>query len=369
MGGLVDEEGKLFGVVNVVDALVLLLILAILVGSVGLVIGIDDTEPAQTAETETAFVTLDLGTQPDYIVATLDEGDTYTPGNGSSMTVTDLYRAPQDSQTRVVARARLEGTTSNGSLEYANAPARLGRSLEVKTDTYNITGRITDVGDGSSLNENTTTVVVQDTLSAADADAIAPGDEITVAGRTTATIDEVAIYPTNDTNRRRVLVEATLATHTQRNVRRFGGTALRRGEQVTLPGPGYTFDGRIERVDGGLESDSLVNRTVTLELTKVQPQIASTIRAGQTERDGGRTTATVTGVSTEPTQVVSTAQNGSVVVSDHPVLRDVTLTTELRVRETSAGIEFRGERIQHGSTVVLDLDTATIRTTVISIEQ
>lgn len=367
--GILDDEGKLFGAVNVVDALVLLLVLAVLVAGAGLVLGGDDTAPAPTPETETTFVTLDIGTQPDYIVTALNEGDTYTPGNASNLTITDIYLAPQGDQTRVVARARLEGTTASGTLEYANAPPRLGRTLDISTDAYNVSGRISDVGGDSSLNTSTTTVVLRDTVPAADANAVTAGDEITVAGRTAATIEEVAVYPTGNPENRRILVETNLSAHTQQNVRRFGGTTLRAGQQLTLPGPGYTLDGRIKRVDGGLDSDSLTNRTVTLELTRAQPEIAAAIQPGQTERAGGRTTAYVTAVATEPTPIIATAQNGSVVVSDHPRLRDVTLTTELRVSETVDGIEFRGQRLQYGSTVVLDLGPVTVQTTVAAIGQ
>lgn len=367
--GLIDDEGNLLGVVNVVDALVLLFVLAVLVAGVGLVLGGGDSDPAPTTETGTTFVTLDLGTQPDYIVAALNEGDAYSPVNGSNLTITDTYLAPQGDQTRVVARARLEAPTRNGTLNYSSAPPRLGRVLDISTDEYNATGRISDVGSESSLDTSTTTVVLRDTVSTTDANAITAGDEITVGGRTTATVTDVAVYPTTNTNRRQILVEANLSTHTQQDVRRFGDTPLRPGERVTLPGPGYTFDGRIEQVDSGLDSDSLTNRTVTLEMERVQPEIAGAIQPGQTERTSGQTTAYVTDVSAEPTPIIATAQNGSVVVSDHPRLRDVTLTTELRVRETANGVEFRGQRLQYGSTVVLDLGPVTVRTTVAAIGQ
>jgi hypothetical protein len=367
--GLIDDEGNLFGILNVIDALVLLLVVAALVAGAGLVLGAGENEPDPSPETDTTFVTLDMGTQPDYIVAALNEGDTYAPVDGANLTITDVYLAPQGDRTRVVTRARVEAPTRNGTLNYSNAPPRLGRTLGISTNTYNATGRISDVGGSSSLNTTTTTVVLRDTVSATDANAITPGDEITVGGRTTATVTDVAVYPTTNTNRRQLLVEAALSTHTQQGVRRFGDTALRPGQQVTLPATGYTIDGRIERVGGGLETDSLTNRTVTLEMERVQPEIAGAIQPGQTERSSGRTTASVTDVTAEPHPIISTAQNGSVVVSDHPTLRDVTLTTQLRVRETGDGVEFRGQRLQYGSTVVLDLGPVTVRTTVAAIGQ
>lgn len=368
-GGLIDDEGNLFGLVNVVDALVVLLVLAVLVAGIGLVLGGGDSEPAPAPETGTTFVTIDLGTQPEYIVAALEEGDTYAPDTGSNLTITDIYLAPQGNQTRALVRAELEAPTDNGTLNYSNAPPRLGRDLDIRPDAYDVNGSIRDVGGGPSLNTSGTTVVVRDTVSASDADAIARGDDVVVAGRTVATVDDVAVYPTTDASRRQVLVEVNLSTYTQQGVRRFGETALRPGAQVTLPTSGYTLDGRIERVGGGLGSDSLTNRTVTLTATSVQSEVASVVQPGQTERAGGRTTAYVTDVTTTPTPIVTTTENGSVVVSDHPTLRDVRLTTELRVSETDDGVEFRGQRLQYGSTVVLDLGSVTLRTTVVGIGQ
>jgi len=467
MDGLIDDEGNLLGVVNVVDALVLLLVLVVAVAGTGLVLGVGDNS---NQETDTTFITLDLGTQPDYIVAALNEGDTYSPAGESSLTVTDLYLTPQGEQTRVVVQAELQGLSSKESIEYDGAPPRLGRVLDISTDAYNVAGRISDIGGESSLDTNTTTVVLQSTVSAADANTVAPGDQITVAGRTAATIEDVAVYPTSNLDRkvlrveanvnsyasqgtqrfgatalrpgqsvqlptaestftgrierlgsgldtstttvllrdtvsatdaseissgdkisvdgdiaatiedvavypttnperRRVLVEANVSSYRQQDTRRFGTTTLRTGQELTLPTDEYTINGRIEQVDTSLQSRELINRTVTLELTKVPEETANAIRPGQTEQAGTVPTAYVTGVTNEPSPIIATAQDGSVVVNDHPTLRRVTLTTELRVSETVSGIEFRGQRIQYGSTVVLDLGPVTVQTTVVNIDQ
>lgn len=367
MDGLIDDEGNLLGLVNVVDALVLLLVLAVLVAGVGLVFGIGNS--GTTAETGTTFVTMDLGTQPDYIVSALNEGDTYAPTDASNLTITDVYLAPQGDQTRVVARARLTGPTNNETIDYVEAPPRLGRTLDISTGAYNVTGQISEVGDGASLDTSTTTVVLRQTVSADSANAVTPGDEITVGGRTTATIEDVAVYPTSNADQRVVLVEANVSSYTQQGTRRFGGTPLRPGQELTLPAADYTINGRIDAVDTTLQSRDLTNRTVTLELTNVSEATASAIRPGQTEQAGTAPTAYVTGVETEPTPIISTAENGSIVVNDHPRLRDVTLTTELRVSETPSGILFRGERLQYGSTVVLDLGPVTVQAEVTTIGQ
>ena len=474
----IDDEGNLLGVINVVDALVGVLVLAVGVAGVGLLL----TGGLFGDNASTTYVTLDLGNQPEYVVSALNEGDNYDPGGESNLTITDLYFAPsgdgasQGNQTRVFARAELEGvpneefqpTNGNTTIEYAGAPPRLGRTLQISTQEYDVSGRISAVGGGSGLDTGTTTVVLRQRVSVDEASAITLGDEIGIGGRTAATVEDVAAYPTSNADEQVVLIEANLSSHTQEGTPRFGGTALRPGQQVRLPTAEYNINGRIERVGSGLETGTttvlledtvsaadaseitagdeinaasyraatvedvavypttnpderrilveanvssyvqqgaqrfggtalrrdqqvtlrtddytidgriqgvgsslrdreLTNRTVTLELSEVREEKANSLRPGQTEQAGTVPTAYVTDVDVEPTPIISTAEDGSVVVSDHPRLRDVTLTTELRVTETNGAVEFRGERIQLGSTVVLDLGVVTVQTEVVDI--
>jgi hypothetical protein len=71
---LIDDGGSLFGAVNVVDALVVLLVLAVVVAGAAFVF-MDD--PAPEPDVGTTYATLDMGTQPAYIVDAINEGDTY----------------------------------------------------------------------------------------------------------------------------------------------------------------------------------------------------------------------------------------------------------------------------------------------------
>jgi hypothetical protein len=461
---LLDEDGNLFGLVNVVDALAVLLVIAVVVAGAAFVLQPEPEEPAPN----TTNVTLDLGTQPSYIVAEITEGDTYSPEGDSELTLTDVHLTPQDGQTRVIVRATLQGPPDGDSLTYANAPPRLGRPLTVATSRYEVNGQIRAVGGDNSLTQEDTTVVLRDTMTTAEAQAVTSGDEIRLAGRTVATVEDVAAYATEDSTEQTVFVEAELDTHTQQSDRRFGGTQVRRGQSVTLPAEDYTLNGRIEQVGSGLQPTTadvllettvdaetadrlaagdvatvagyeaaevrtvttyatqnpdrkrvfvglslatlenggrqqfgsaavqrgtditvstqsyelsgtiervgeleprgaLANRTVTLRMTDMRADMADAIRPGMTETSGGETVARVSRVSTEPSVIITTGDNGSVNVVDHPYLRDVTITTELRVRETTSGVQFKGESLQQGSTVVINLGTITIEATVVSV--
>jgi hypothetical protein len=362
---LIDDDGDLFGVVNVVDALVVLLVLAVGVAGAALVFS-EDPEPEP--DLDSTYATLDGGSQPAYIVEAVNEGDTYSPNDVSTMTVTDVHLTPRGNDIGVVLRVELAGELGDdGSIAYDGGPLRLGRSLALNTDRYQLNGRIRAVGDGDALERETATVVVRDTLATATAEEIAGGDEVRLAGRTVATIENVTQFATNDPDRRRVFVAATLQTHRQSGDRRFGGNPVRRGQNVRLSTGDYAIDGRIERVGGQLQLGSASIRTVTLRMDDVRDDMADAIDPGMAEEAGGDTVARVTAVDTRPSLIIATGDNGTVNVVDHPIDREVTLTTELQVRETVSGPRFKGDPLRQGRTVTLDLGTVTVRATVVNV--
>jgi hypothetical protein len=85
-----------------------------------------------------------------------------------------------------------------------------------------------------------------------------------------------------------------------------------------------------------------------------------------TESFGGDTIARITRVQRENATVITRGQDGNIYQRDHPVNRDVTLSANLSVRETEAGVTFKGQTLQQGRVVTLDLGTVTIRATVVS---
>jgi hypothetical protein len=101
-------------------------------------------------------------------------------------------------------------------------------------------------------------------------------------------------------------------------------------------------------------------------MTDVRDQFADALQPGMTEQRGTTTTARLIAVDTKPSLIIATGNNGSVNVVDHPFNREVTLTAELRVRQTTTGLRFKGQPLRQGSEVVLDLGTVTVRATVVS---
>ena len=361
---LIDDDGDLFGVVNVVDALVVLVVLAVGVAGVALVFTDD---PAPQPDTDTTYATLDMGTQPAYIVDAINEGDTFAPDDTSSITITDVHLTPRGNDIGVTLRVELQGETDGDVLTYANAPPRLGRTLAIETSQYEVSGQIRDTGDDDALAGDIQQIIVRDTLDAETATTVTPGDEIRLAGRTVATIEDVVTYATNNSDRTRVLVETNVSAHHANGQARFGGVPLQRGQPITLPADKYTIDGQIERVNDDPQLGGTSTREVTLRMTEVREDTAETIEPGMTEGPTTDPVAEVTNVETEPSLIIATGEDGSVNVVDHPINRDVTVTADIQVRDTPTGVQFKGEPLRGGTTITLDLGTRVIEAEVVSV--
>ena len=471
MVDIIDDEGRLFGAVNIIDALVVLLVLAVTVAGVALVFGQSD-EPAPEPETETVYATLDLGTQSSTIATVINEGDTYNVTDSNLLTISDLYVTPNgDGRPRVLARVALTGQLSDQyeGISYDGAPPRLGRALEIVTGEYRVDGRIRALGDAETISQDSATVVVSDRLSRSAAQAIAVGDAIRVAGRTTGTVEDLAVYATDDPNAHQVYAQLNVSATQRQGELRFGGSVLTNGASITLPGDEYTLSGTVERVGGGLDRATrnvlitnvidatdakqitpgdissvagyrtaavervtvydtnnpdrkrvfmglslttvqhtdrpqfgemtvqrgnnvavqtdayrlvgqiqrtgaleqrgrVTTRTMTFRLAGVREGRANSIQPGLTERSGEDTIVQVTNVNRRPSTILIRGDDGSLGVFDHPTNRDVTITAQVQVRQTTDGVRVKGQPVRQGEQVTLDLGVTTIRPTVTGIQ-
>jgi hypothetical protein len=363
---LIDDEGRLFGVVNVIDVLVVLFVVAVVVAGAALVF-FDEPEPEP--DVRSTYATLDLGTHSDAIVEELNEGDTYSPNDLDSLTITDLHMTPEGNRVRVIARVELRGEFEGGAVNYEGAPPRLGRSLDIITNRYRVGGSIQRVGDSQDLDRGRTELVIEDTVDVDESQALAVGDEIQIDDRPAATVESVTRYGTNDPDRVRVFVGLSVETLTDGDTPRYGSTPIQRGSGLTFAGDGYHLDGRITGVGTTEEPGTEGTRTVTLRLGEVRDPIAEGIQPGMTETTGGETIAEITDVEVEPSQVVLTSEDGDLRVHDDPLHSDVTITAEFSVREATTGVRFKGNSLRQGDRVTLDLGVTTISPTIERIER
>jgi hypothetical protein len=360
---VVDEEGRLFGLVNVVDALVVLFVVALAVAGVALVLGGED------ATGESRHVTLDFGTQPQYVADRISVGDTARPSGAGNMTVTDLYVSPAEEGTRVVAQASLEGRATSEGFRYGGEPLRFGRVVPFQMETYTANGTISGVDGSAVLNASSERVVVAGNVSAETSRAIEAGDAYRVAGRSVATVESVTVYGTDTPDEKRVFVGLSLETVQVDGRQVFGpGREVREGMQIPFRTDEYEFAGEIVRVGATEQRGTATTRTVTLELENVRPDRADDVESGMTETAGDRVLARLTDVQTEPATLIVESDDGQVFERDHPVNEDVTMTAELTVRETPTGLRFKGRPLQLGDRVTLVVGSTTVRASVTSFD-
>lgn len=168
---IIDDQGRLFGAINIIDALVVLLVLAIVVAGVAFVSPFSDnkTEPDNKTENVTRYATLDLGAQNGYIASLISEGDRMSLENSrGNLTVTDVYRSPtKNDKVSIILRAELEGVLTKNSqnqtvFRFNDSTPRVGEKISIRTLDYSITGSITNLQeDRDRINTKKRTITVK----------------------------------------------------------------------------------------------------------------------------------------------------------------------------------------------------------------
>lgn len=266
LSAVIDDDGQLFGYINVIDALAILLTVAVLAAGIALV------GPLSSETTDTRYATIDVGAQPEYIATQITDGDQWVPqGGGGSLTVEEAFVAPRaDGQRDVIIRAAVNGTTldptarQESPIQFAGEPLRFGRTMTIETNEYVVEGTVTDIETTPTLGAPTTraAAIQIDGMQPVRAQRLAVGMTELMAGEETATITNISNQPatevisTNDgfeTVERPQQREVTL-TMTLTVREREDGTVVFRGKEiqvedtVTFEFDGTTIEGEIANI-------------------------------------------------------------------------------------------------------------------------
>jgi hypothetical protein len=362
----IDDKGRLFGLVNLVDALVVLVTVGVVVAGTGVVF---EDSPSPSPDTTTRYATIHLGTQPAYVTTLVTGGDAVRPSSEENLTITDVYTTETDDGRHLYARVRINGTLDDGVATYDGDPLRVGREISLTTDEYQTDGTITAVDtENPDLPVGETNLLLRATLAADTVDAIRTGDEYRIDGRTVATVQSVTAYRTGNLSQVQAYVGVTYRTYHTSDGPRFADTPVREGASLPMETDTYAFTGQVVRLEATEINGQSATRTVQLKMENADPDLSDGLRTGMTERVHGDTVAELTNVTAEPSTMVLTSQDGNVYRREHPVEEDVRLTAELRVRETNAGVQFKGAPLRQGRTIFLDFGTVTVEATVVSVE-
>lgn len=370
---IIDDKGRLFGTVNIIDALVVLLVLAVVAAGTAFVLQFDDSpsEANATVENATRYATLDLGTQPSYTAERITEGDNTTDAN---LTVTDVYRIPTEDGVHVWTRVQLDGQLvereNTSEFAFADSSVKPGTNLAFETGEYAVNGTVHDLAKHNpSLPGGSENVVLRTAVTAEKAAAIEAGDTYAVANETVATVESVDVYPTNNQNRKLVVLGATLDTLRANGQQQFLGRPVHVGQALSFQSDAYAIETEVVHRGDLAPPGDRTTTTVTVELTNVTPTVADGIATGMTEQGSDGVRARITDKQIENATVVVESRDGNIYEREHPKKKDVTLTVELDTRQTEAGLYFHGRQLQEGNDLVLDLGSITVHGQVTDLQQ
>ena len=135
---IIDDEGRLFGAVNIIDALVVLLVLAVVVAGVALVTG-----GGSTGERPTRTVVVDVGQQPDYVVDAIEEGSV---GTSEVVAVENKTAIGDDGNDRLRLTVTLAVTkNADGLPTFAEERLYVGRQIQLDLSTTIVSGTVIEM--------------------------------------------------------------------------------------------------------------------------------------------------------------------------------------------------------------------------------
>jgi hypothetical protein len=252
--GIVDEEGRLFGVVNVIDLLVVAVVLVTLASGAVFVLT-DDPEPR-----EPRYLTVVLDDRPDVTAPTLDSTTVAMPEGTVELGLTDgrvvdTYVAPTgDGGFVSVARVRVNvstavaGRTTDRRLVTDDETYLVGQEIDLSDGEKGYAGYVHAVGrSDSDLPVRTLNVTVVARLPPAVAETVRPGDTQRVAGQRVARVTAVDRQATTD-DRTRLTATVSLRVFETADGPLYGTQHVRPGAEVRVAPDGYEFTGTVTEV-------------------------------------------------------------------------------------------------------------------------
>lgn len=135
---IIDGDGFLFGVVNIIDALVILLVAAVLIAGTALV------APAGGETQQTKTVVIQTGAQPNYVIDAVEEGQVATSDivAVNQKTVTQI----NDNKQRLRLTVRLEVEENRDGLPtFRGDRLYVGRELTLDLGETIVKGTVVDM--------------------------------------------------------------------------------------------------------------------------------------------------------------------------------------------------------------------------------
>lgn len=236
---LLDEQGRLFGRINVVDAVVVVFALAVIVAGVALYLPTDQADEDLQGEETTRYVT---------VVSTSGGATAFETGpvlfDDQQVNITDVHRTAGP---RVYFRVELEGVEQDGQFRFGDRLVRLDDRYSILSNTSRAKVVVRERDATETFETDTTTVVLETEVRPQVAEAVSSGDEYRIGGTPIATVTAVESEPAEDQegDGRRLSVTLELETRTVGGVPHYAGNPVRLGRTLGFATDEYQFVGEV----------------------------------------------------------------------------------------------------------------------------
>ena len=160
---LIDDKGRLFGTVNIIDALAVLLVLAVVAAGAAFVLGTDDQPTDQTTnqpQNTTTTVIFKIGHLQPYVADAIPEGpiktDAVAAVENKSVQPTEVvvkdengtfHEQTHPRKKTVTLQLTLNTTTTKDDVLFRDKPLEVGRQLTLDFGPVTVKGTVTKLPD------------------------------------------------------------------------------------------------------------------------------------------------------------------------------------------------------------------------------
>jgi len=384
---IIDEKGKVFGKINLIDLLIVVVVLAVVGVALKFLL----------ANEEWITVELKLSNQPLWIMDALYVGDFDGKPGDVNAEVTDIEVIASSTGTPAVAtlvssittgkislgsskeltkdiiltaKMRVTTKTENNHTYYSfkGDELKLGSAVELKLGNADISGVVTRIGDINKTYLDVT-LAMQDQPSWLPT-AVKIGDvERTSSGRINARILGVNVFPGSEAATKTVFLNAQIAVYINENgVPVFKANELKLGSEVNIELSDISITGVITDFSQpalvGMPQKNLVKKIVEIKLGLLPLWVVSSLKRGDVEKDyKGDVIAKVTDIDLiYAPEIVASALRVVTGVGtsskDISVLnaRDVTLRVEITTEQNGDTVVFKGNEVKINAQLYLNIN-------------
>lgn len=150
---IIDKDGRLFGLVNIIDALIVLLVVAVLIS--GLVLVFNDTGTDTDTDTDTISVNIIVKEIPAYIAEEIEAGNMSEDVAITEKSVSPAETVVRDSDGELHVRehptkksvnlqVELRVKRSSQGIQFRGKPLRVGTRIDIDDRRIKFTGIVTN---------------------------------------------------------------------------------------------------------------------------------------------------------------------------------------------------------------------------------